>query len=619
MPDNLRRRALDSITNRQAWKSYNELFRSHTKIYDDVFDRGSAPDLESYVDVRANDGTLFAEKLVENMLGLQEPGRHEGRVYILRGDVGRGKSIFSRHLVQKFVPSKHAMVIAAYCDAFDIVQNKSFSEFRTGLRDSLIRSTLTTLSKEYSDECNFFRAILQEKSKGYKLTDAEILDRREKISIEEILDFLASREIVDRVLIVVDNLDECSKPTIELALSFVRDLTQRGSTAPRSQKVSILLPMRDYTVNRYGDTKRFACLDLPEPNHAGVFERKIDMLSELILKDARTFEGVVSASAFSRARREHSVQSIKYQVSRESSGKFLKDLAKYLLTAQQEKDFAPLLKNISAGNCKYLVAGLYNFLHSCKLPLTPLFSQAFLPEFAWLDARQVVPIGIAVECLMAIHFPFYDVDDSSICNIFNAANHDAPNSYENTLVIPKILARLINAGQKIEFGSLKKELISLGYHQKILEQAFKKIAKFGLVTSSEGYQTEDWSNDTNISPNSATKVYLQTLAIEPSYLQYACEDVPMPDEFVVAVDDKYGGKLIGSGSKEARVRSIRNFLAFLEAEEKIELDAVVRKKRLSEKTFMQRYGINYGGRSIRFSLFIKNCIEPRLKKVSNEA
>jgi len=57
----------------------------------------------------------------------------------------------------------------------------------------------------------------------------------------------------------------------------------------------------------------------------------------------------------------------------------------------------------------------------------------------------------------------------------------------------------------------------------------------------------------------------------------------------------------------------------LEEEEKIELDAVVKKKRLSEKTFLQRYGINYGGRSIRFSLFIKNSIEPRLKRVANEA
>ncbi|HVM60137.1 MAG TPA: hypothetical protein VMV72_04655 [Verrucomicrobiae bacterium] len=617
MPPNSRKRALDAVTNKQPWKSYNELFRSHTKIYDDVFDRGSAPDLECYVDFRTNEGAVFADILVENMLGLQQPGREEGRVYILRGDVGRGKSIFSRHLVQKFVPDKHPKVVAAYCDAFDIVQCKDFSEFQTNLRDSIVRAAMDSRPDMFPSECAFFRLLLESKTKGYSLTDGEIIDRRDKFTVEETLDFLASQQSVVRVLVVVDNLDECSKVTIDLALSFVRNLTQRGGTAPRSQKVSVLLPLRGYTVNRYGDTKRFACLDLPEPNYTGVFGRKLEMLRNLIAKDANVYEGIVSPSVFPRSRHEKSIQVIRYQVSPQGAYKFLKDLADYLLVAKQERDFAPLLKGICAGNCKYLVADLYNFLHSCKLPLTPLFGQVFLPEHT-RDMRQVVPTGIAVECLMAIHYPFFDVDDSLICNVFNAANQSAPNSFENTLVMPRVLARLVNAGQPMQVSRLQQEFKTTGYHHSCVDAAFKKLAKFGLITSSEGHDTETWTAETLISGNSATRTYLEVLLVEPSYLQYVCEDTPMPESYMVSVEDKYGGKLIGSGSKGARLQSVNKFLQFIEEEERLEKEAVIG-KRLVERTFLNRFGVRVDDSYLWLSRHMRAGVEYRLQKASNGA
>ena len=192
------------------------------------------------------------------------------------------------------------------------------------------------------------------------------------------------------------------------------------------------------------------------------------------------------------------------------------------------------------GNCKYLVAGLYNFLHSCKLPLTPLFAQAFLPAYTNQEVKQVVPLGTAVECLMAIHYPFFDVDASSICNVFNAADLRAPNCYENTLVIVRLLARLYNAEQPLSYGKLREDFKSVGYHQKVVDAAFEKVSKFGLVDSSEGYCMQDWNDGTDIAATTATKTYIEVLIVEPSYLQYVSEDVPMPPEFVVSIHEKYG-------------------------------------------------------------------------------
>jgi hypothetical protein len=175
MSTNLRIKALDDIHRdpgwKTRWKTYNALFRNFTPIFDDIFDRGAAPDLESYIDVRMNDGQLYAERLVQDLLGLHKIGRHEGRVYFLRGGVGRGKSIFCRHLVQEFVPQMHPDVIAVYADAYDMVQGvdikergeddqpKTFSEFREGLKGSVISAAVRSHSYIFKNECGLFKLL----------------------------------------------------------------------------------------------------------------------------------------------------------------------------------------------------------------------------------------------------------------------------------------------------------------------------------------------------------------------------------------------------------------------------------------------------------------------------
>ena len=59
MSDNSRSKAHDEVHKdpgwKTNWKTFNALFRNHTPIFDDVFDRGSAPDLDSYVGVKMPD------------------------------------------------------------------------------------------------------------------------------------------------------------------------------------------------------------------------------------------------------------------------------------------------------------------------------------------------------------------------------------------------------------------------------------------------------------------------------------------------------------------------------------------------------------------------------------
>jgi len=192
----------------------------------------------------------------------------------------------------------------------------------------------------------------------------------------------------------------------------------------------------------------------------------------------------------------------------------------------------------------------------------------------------------------------------------------APNCYENTLVIVRLLARLNNAGQSLSYGKLKQDFKSLGYHQKAVEAAFEKVSKFGLVTSSEGFRVEDWTNDTEISASTATKAYLEILIVEPSYLQYVSEDVPMPDEFIVPIRDKYKNTLIGSGGKDPRLNSVRLLIDFIESEEKLEKEAILKKKRFDEDNFLGKYGIKSDGTYLWLAGYLRKSVEWRLQRVA---
>jgi hypothetical protein len=636
MSDNSRSKAHDEVHKDPGWttnrKRFNALFRNHTPIFDDVFDRGAAPALDSYVDVVMQDGRVYEERLIQDLLGLEKVGRQEGRVYMLCGNVGRGKSIFSRHLVQEYVPKRYPKVIAVYADAYDMVQgkddtdydkpkqHKTFAEFRESLRNAVVAAAIKSHKIIFRNECELFKMLLQ--SKGYDMdSSAQVLAFRKEITLEEVLDFLSEIEGVDRVMIVIDNLDECSKEILELTRSLVRSLAVRGSDLPRAEKVAVLLPLREYsieTINRFDGTKRYATDNLPEPDYVKVFSRKIEILKQLIAQDAGTYKGQVSSAAYSRTAKEHALQQITYSVDSTNITFFLNELTKYLLKTNNERDFAPFLKSICAGNCKYLVAGLYNFLHSCKLPLTPLFTQAFLPDFAYREAKQVVPLGTAVECLMAIHYPFYDVNASSICNVFNVADLRAPNCYENTLVIVRLLARLQNAGQPLTYEKMRQDFKTLGYHQRAVDAAFQKVSKFGLIASSEGFRMEDWNAKTQLNHTTATETYLKVLISEPSYLQYVSEDVPMPADFIVSIDDKYGNDLIGGGSRKHRINSINFLIDFIESEEKLEREAILKRKRFNEDSFLEKYGIESDGKHLWVAEYLRNKVVWRLQRAVPE-
>jgi hypothetical protein len=102
-----------------------------------------------------------------------------------------------------------------------------------------------------------------------------------------------------------------------------------------------------------------------------------------------------------------------------------------------------------------------------------------------------------------------------------------------------------------------------------------------------------------------------------TYLQYVSEDVPMPEEFVVPIHEKYGSTLIGSGAKNARLKSVSRLIDFIESEERLERESIIGRKRLKEDSFLEKFGIKSGGEHLRLSGYIRQSAGRDLKRAES--
>ena len=271
-------------------------------------------------------------------------------------------------------------------------------------------------------------------------------------------------------------------------------------------------------------------------------------------------------------------------VTKRHACQFLKDLVDEVF--EKEVEFVGFLRDLSDGNLKILVNNVYYLIHSCKLPLAPLFIRRFTPGEA-IESKEMemlLPFWVGCECLMAIHYPFYDVKNSLIMNIFNAASTRAPNTYQNTLVIPRIICILVNFGS-LRYGSLVERLQRAGYSLPFIQAGFDKCMHYGLIDSSHGIKRKDFSNETLVKPSEAARCYITTLMVSPTYLQFVCEDTPMPKEHVVKIHDKYLTQS-SYGNKLKRMEGAQKMVRFIEQEEALEREEVLGNRRIDEQSFL---------------------------------
>lgn len=594
----IRRRALDDISNdmENSWVKFNPLFERFIPQFDASFNRGTPLNLDYYVTRKGRiDGMTFEEEMCG--IFFTPNSSASGKAFVLRGKVGTGKTCFSRYIGKQLLQRRKGEY-CIYVDARRII-GTSDSEIKTNLenkfRDSAELSLTSGDMPLFRSQKDMYLYVLG--CLGYQnLSDEYILENGgKKISLNDLLRYLIEHEAINKLLIIIDNIDENLRRAVAIGRDFafqisstlwqvLQNLNENGI----KKSSCVLIPAREYTANWYFDTERFAIKDLHLVDEEKVIVMKLKQAEESIKSSTKPISEEISWVQYVGP--DPALNRKKIVITKDYACKFLIRLSEIVF--EKESELLSIVKTLAGSNLKIFVHHFYNLIHSNKLPLTPLFVDVFTPDYTNEKKYEKIriPNDLACECLLAIHFPFYDVKASLIMNIFNAASDNAPNSYQNTLVIPRLMC-LLRRSNVIKFEILMKKMNDYGYHESFVRKGLKKLFHYGLLTSEHGIRLKHIEKETFLGPTSAIDLYLDYLIFEPSYLQYVCEDVPMPEKLVVPIAEKYPINY-SHGDKTKRFKSIEKLISFVMNEEKLEEKVVLERKQFNKDVYLYQMSLS---------------------------
>ena len=598
-------RALDFVEPEiDHWLEFNAMFRNFIPEFDNCFDRGIIPDLNSYV---VRDGMSpyesFEAEFTEYLFSTHQ--NPTGKAYMLIGKVGSGKTTLVRYMSERIFPYNKIATMCVHIDTwklFDGHDPQYYQEtletvFKETIEDEVLEGNLSL----YKSQRDFFNYILKE-SLGFTLSDDYIMNKGiSSVSIENLIKILLKHQKINRILIIIDNIDENPADAISTAKSFSRKLAKAAWRTVRTLKrkginkqCSVLMTVREYST-AYLDTVHFAKKELPPIDGIKILKKKLEQSKEAIASVSRTVSEDVPYTIFDG--KEHSLHSTEYKVSKKSTSDFLQRLLEDV--DKKEIEAINFIKKLSAGNLKIMVENMYFLLHSNKLPLIPLFRRVFTPDHAIESKEKTVllPYNLVLECLCAIHYPFYDVNNSNIINIFNAISSRQSDDYQNTLIIPRILALLNNTGG-LDYESIIDRFCELGYDKTYTIGGLNKILSKGLIDTSGGIEVNHFSPDTYIRLSTSGILYIKWLIYHPSYLQYICEDTPMPSKYIVPIEEKYSSSKSSGAMSKRLIEAVNNMILFVKEQEQMEKKILLERYNIVENAFLGEMSVQIKGHSL---------------------
>lgn len=560
-----RLRALDAICDDvnvlNNWKCVNEMFNTYIPIIDTALSSGIHGADMLYVPCTDGKEELkFCELLFSTNINLN------AKRYILLGAVGTGKTtlvnkICYSTLTEAFPDSN---IFAAYKDVQRIASSKAdeiVKDMTNKLRDSIIQQ----LFPYDGGELDLYTEI-NTKLFGPALAKAEteknprqvLREGREILSIQDYCRFLSRFSAKGKksyVLLVMDNIDENTPDAISEILCAENQLFEALSEQGNHFFSCTLVPMRNYTRAKFENTERYAVADIFRYPASQILRTRLKLCENEI---------------------RHSTRVFKYKgktISPEEAANFIANLAEALLSKKQPEAFA-LISDLAANNMKTLLANTYNMIHSPRLPYLHIFESAFERKEPH-KTSSIIPMEIACQCLMAVHYPFFDVLNSWIMNLFNVKVR--ADGFMNTLVTYRFIC-LVNRYKKISYRNILQEFDSIGYDPSFVDQSITLCLKHGVIESSNGLSFHQINHATEFQWNSSTKIYMEQLLYSLSYLQYVCEDTPMPLQYIVKIKDKYSPDPNESydSFRNARFSSALKLCQFLKEEEDLEWEHVKR-------------------------------------------
>ena len=583
-----RKRALESIT-KNEWLKYNSLFKTYVAEFDMSFNRGVSQNMNYYVKRNTNTNEISYEDSLCISLFPTE-GDENVKLSYLTAKVGNGKTCLCRYIKGEKSPL-YEDTICIYIDTWS---------HRT-INDSIFRDTILKVLKEkeiVKNKAEFCNRIFENQgfTGKYKLSMSDQLDRYETITARELIDYIDSLSGYHKVLITIDNIDECDKELIENSRDFAIKLkTSCGS----KKKYGILIPARGHTAKKYFDQKIFADNQLPPMDPIAIIRSHFLNFKDIIQQETKNYSQKIEYPKTNDGRYS-TPPNITISITPATVIYFIDLLLK---TLDKEPAFWKLLLILANGNYRRLVCFCYNFIHSCKLPLVPLFNRVWNPLLTDVQQNNI-PFNLGLETLLAIHYPFYDVEASHIVNVFNLKSSHQSGDFQNSLATPRVLCYLKNKKEQ-DLSEIKNYFKNYSYDNIVINDVIEKCFGEGLIDSEHGNYVKDLSDESRIKLSTIGHFYLDVLICNDTYLSFMTDDIPMPIPYQFTILDKYEKS---SDNRETFPKIIEQYtdklIHFVEMEEKAE-KILLESRGYSYNDFLSQSSIVDDKNSYSISQYIK--------------
>lgn len=613
---NYRQRALSQIKDENPWDALNPLFNKYISYIEDVCNK-SGVRLTNFSYYVTRDGK-FEEVYSQKIALTSEKLVH--RIETLTGNVGIGKTTFIDYIRKTIIHPKYQDIITFYLDfktlsesnAEDLIKERFIKTIEFKLI-KLYFGDKKSLQKDYLEYLGYNNLAITEIPKLYK-SSIDVYDFFKYIDVK-----VSKKYSLSKIILFTDNIDENNKETIKKFRYLINGLNACFRENFTNISTSIIVPIRDYNKSffnqDYFKTNLLNSTPLPSVNTSVVIKMKLEEIKDIIENCSNEYTQYVDFS-----RNYHFQGGATITITKQSIVSFLQSIIDYVFNPKNIA-IINLLKELSCNNLKILSSNILNFLQSKLLPLSELFDYHFNP-----DKKGVVKFDIdekfVLRCLMAVRFPYYDIEISHIMNVFNLNNSHQRLDFSNIMCIPRLLLFLYNhINLPITANDIVRKFELYYYHPSLVKQALKKCFGYGLIESKFGITLSHLENNSDqIIISSAGIRYITDIVAQVSYLQYVCEDTPISPRFIIDIRDKYLFPYSNDTSlKRNRLDSVMYFITFLKKQEDYELDYIKKRSKDLIEDYLLCFSYRVDGIGIKLSEFIESKIIKEIEKLSTSS
>lgn len=577
--------------NTEEWHVGNKIFAEYVRCFDSVFTNLSYLPSDYYVTRPYKDNREYThEDYISKALFSDHIAGSE-RIYIIQAPVGRGKSELCNYIGNQTLPKKYGknfIYINIDCHDRFVGGEAEIIQLENEIKESILSHILNHRETfKCENQADFGKLYYSYNTRGVEVRDNQhAVDEYQKSSLKSFLKFVlnnfSQEEDIIRILLVLDNIDEC----------HIRGVSNAKSIATRVSKYtnnckggcSVLIPMREYTAKAI-DTTRYPNLEIPSINIYEMVRLRLIMMNNALKKEVdKSFNKIeqesISVNVFNTKKHRYDKIYNHKRVTFSAPIDFSENLLlKISLDSNSEikDDFAQKIIKLSGGNYKTVIYNLYYMIHSCKLNLTKLVKYAFteckseeylehIDEFMKLNISN----AYIYDLLMAVHTPFFDSKTSLIPNLFKIETETEHNDYKDTLACIRILS-YVNNKKRVSLYQIISFFKEYAFdYERHIKPSINKLMESGLISANSGLNISHLDDESIVTITESGEYYTFDVLKDKRYYEFIFDDVYMEKKFIIPIQNRYTkGKTTTNISKlNDFFYSSINFLKHEEIEER---------------------------------------------------